>query len=642
MIRPIRISLAIAVACAIANVRPAVGELYRLSGPGYKASLANGTFTYYARGSARPAMTYSLDSIKLGTETISFGKPNSVIAANDAVCLYYSDVISESYTALHKGIEQCWVINKRPRSPGSVVIQGRFHSPYDAASSLSGLSFLGERGRPVFHYSRAIAIDSLGRTINCQTNISKGKLTISISESYVKSAVFPILVDPVVGPEMPICPLFGPARGVQENIEVAAGSTNCLAVWQDARSGSGLDIFAARFTETGTVLDQTAIPVANDPAEQTDPAVAWNGQQYLVVWSDKRAGAQHIYAARVTATGEVIDKQGVLISGSEGAQAYPRVASDGSSWFVVWQDSRSASFNIYGCKIGSDGTPGPIFGITTRSDNEETPDVAWNGSNYVVVWRDCRNMVSTSTDIYGCRVAKNGIRLAGDIIVSCNSAGTGGAPGAQDSPRIRAFGSTYFVVWEDYRNDSQTSDVYGARVSSSGAVLDKQGIAISTAAGSQGFPAVGYNGSKLLVAWRDLTSKIVRGARISTSGSLIDTNGITLSQSMSGSTGIAVTAANGVFIVGWARLDPTQADGLISLVSDNGTILSSGTVVTMGLNEQKDYAVAYNGNEYVVVWSQIVSGSHDILAARVSRTGELLTPTPVNLTQTFAGNQKEP
>ena len=639
--RPTQILFAIIVTCHIAAASPAIGSAFELKGHGYMARFSAGRFLYYSQGATSPDMTYTLASVRLGDRRVSFERSPAVVAARNAVACYYPDGISESYTALPTGIEQCWVINVRPRSPGGIVIEGHLRSPHKATSSLSGLSFLGERGRRVLRYGAVTVIDSRNRTFRCLPKLHRGRLTISIPASYVRSAEFPILVDPAVGPEVQIGPTFGPAPGVQENLEVASGPGGSLAVWQDARSGADLDIFASRISSTGDVLDKMGVAVSVASGDQTDPAVAWNGQEYLVVWSDKRSGPQHIYGARVRPTGEVIDKQGLLLSSADGAQAYPRVASDGYGWLVVWQDSRMSSYDIYGRRVSSSG-PEPIYGIATRVDNEESPDVAWNGATYIVVWRDSRNVITTSNDIYGCRVARNGIRLAGDIIVSCDAAGASGAPGMQRNPRVCSFGTTCLVAWEDFRNDVNNPDIYATRVSSTGSVLNKGGIAVCTAPGAQEFPAVSYNGSRLLVAWRDRNDRLVKGARLNTSGVVLDPNGIVLSQTMSGASGIATCSASSTFVVAWAYLDPTEADGVVSLMTDGGSVTNWGTVVTMGLNSEREYAVADNGTEYAVVWSQRVNGSWDILAARFSRSGQLLTPTPVNLTAGFAGNQTQP
>jgi len=72
---------------------------------------------------------------------------------------------------------------------------------------------------------------------------------------------------------------------------------------------------------------------------------------------------------------------------------------------------------------------------------------------------------------------------AGDACAKCTAAGD------QTPPRVTYGGGNWFVVWGDFRSVTE-SDLYGARVSTAGTVLDSAGIAISTEAGDQGEPWV--------------------------------------------------------------------------------------------------------------------------------------------------------
>ena len=609
----------------------------------YRARCENGRFEYYSRSASAPELTYVLGSVRVGDRLIAPTRTPELTTDGNTACYRYGSGISESYTAREEGVEQCWVIDSRPTAGGEIVIEGKIESRHTPVFSEDGWRFVDERGRTVFRYGAVTVIDGAGRTYRCLPDIREGCLRIAVPKSYVDTAEFPILVDPVIGPETPMCPSYGPAPKNQESVECAASPYGYLAVWQDSRGTNGTDIFGCTMTATGQVLDVFSIAISDSVGDQTDPDVAWNGQEYLVVWSDRRTASQHIYAARVRPDGEVIDRQGILLSGTTGNQAYPKVASDESGWLVVWQDVRASSPDIYCCKVEQDGSLSRVYGVSTRLNNEECPDVAWNGSSFFVVWRDYRHEAVSESEIYGCRVAANGVRMASDTLVSCNASGTAGTPGAQRSPRICALGSACFAVWEDCRISPDSSDVYGARVDSAGVVLDRGGVLISGAASDQEAPAVGFNGSNLLAAWREGDSRLVRGARINSSGVVLDPTGFDIFIGMAGSSGVAVSSCSGWFLAGWSSLHVTNSDVLITLVSNGGAVHTpAGRTISMGLNDQQDYAVAYNGNEYAIVWSELVNGVFDIMGARVSRFGALLTPTPVNITSVYAGGQTQP
>ena len=85
-----------------------------------------------------------------------------------------------------------------------------------------------------------------------------------------------------------------------------------------------------------------AVPAAGQ--QRYAPAVAFDGATYLVVWEEQPpAASRDIYAARVSEAGVVLDPVGIPISKAAGNQRAPAVAFDGTSFVVVWQDDRSPS-----------------------------------------------------------------------------------------------------------------------------------------------------------------------------------------------------------------------------------------------------------------------------------------------------------
>lgn len=613
---------------------------YSFKSERYRARVGRGTLEYRSGESARSDMTYALHSVRVGDHRFRLRLTPWLAAHGNVVCCYYGDGVSESYTARPEGIQQCWVVSKRPKAAGDLVIEGSVISPYMPKSSPHGVVFADENGRTALSYGAVTVIDDAGSTYECLPRIQNGRLRITVPADYVARARFPILVDPVVGPEVPICPTFGPADSLQEKVDIAAGPGGYLAVWQDSRGSNGTDIFATRISPTGEVLDPMGIAICTASGNQTDPAVAWNGKQYLVVWTDRQTSLSHIYGARVQPNGEVVDKQGMLLSSTNGTQAYPDVASDGSGWQVVWQQQITGSLDIYGVRVSGDGLVGRIYGLATGTGDEDYPSVAWNGSTFLLVWRDNRTQSTTGTDIYGCRVGRNGIGLPGTAVISCDSTGSVGVTGDQLSPQVCSFGSTFMVVWEDRRTG--TSKIYASRVDSTPKSIDRNGILVSDSTGAQESPSVAYDGTRLLVAWRSSSDLLVRGARVSTSGSVLDPNGRSISSGRANSSGVSV-CANGAFMVGWSNLTPGNSDVLVTPVSGSGVpTYPAGLVASLGLYDQRDYAVAYNGSEYAVVWAQTTNGASHVWGARLSRNGTLLTPNPVSITLNVGGTQSQP
>jgi len=291
---------------------------------------------------------------------------------------------------------------------------------------------------------------------------------------------------------------------------VAFDGTNFLVVWTDERNGDGLDIYGTRVSPAGAVLDPAGIAICAGPYNQDCPAVAFDGTNFLVVWGDG-----DICGARVTSTGAVLDPAGIAICAGPYTQDCPAVAFDGTNFLVVWTDWRNDSRDIYACRVSPAGTvldPAGI-GICTSGDRQESPAVAFDGTNFLVTWMDERG---GTRDIYGCRVSPAGAVLDPKGIGICTSGFR------QESPAVAFDGTNFFVAWMDWR--TIFADIYGARLRPDGTVADSADIAISTEPFDQNCPAVAFDGANLLVVWQDWSGDgwDICGCRVSPAGTVFD------------------------------------------------------------------------------------------------------------------------
>src|SRR5262249_642917 len=139
------------------------------------------------------------------------------------------------------------------------------------------------------------------------------------------------------------------------------------------------------------VLDPS-MALATGPNVEAMPAAAYDGQNYFVVWSDTRGADPDVYGARVTPDGQGLDPLGIPISTAPGAPLAPNVAFDGQNYLVVWLDKHTATATdpyfaqIYGSRVTPAGVVLDEIPIFTQPGFWQPPAIAFGGGSYLVVW----------------------------------------------------------------------------------------------------------------------------------------------------------------------------------------------------------------------------------------------------------------
>ena len=424
------------------------------------------------------------------------------------------------------------------------------------------------------------------------------------------------------------------AAGFKWYPALAFDGENFLVVWQDD-CGSTIDIYGARVTPAGVVLDSTGIAISTEAWSQEIPGLAFDGESFLVVWQDDRvSGYRDIYGARVTPAGVVLDSAGVAISAAARYQDSPAVAFDGHSFLAVWHDDRSAPYrDIYGARV----TPAAVvldsagIVISTAAYGQYEPVVAFDGTNSLVVWEDERT--GGAYDIYGARVTTAG------VVLDPTGFAISTAAGVQWSPALAFDGTNFLVVWGDKRTGAY--DIYGARVTPAGAVLDSAGIAISTAAGDQRSPALAFDGENFLVAWQDNrsdTNSNIYGARVTPAGVVLDPAGIAISTAAEYQQSPALAFDGQNVLVAWQdqRGGGGHDDIYGARVTPAGDVLdTAGIAISTATGEQRFAVLAFDGENFLVVWETYYEG---VRAARVTPAGVVLDPTGITVTTALVGD----
>lgn len=414
---------------------------------------------------------------------------------------------------------------------------------------------------------------------------------------------------------------------------VAFDGANYLVVWSDARDRSNTDLWASRVAADGTVIDTLAFPIVATPGAQLRPAVTFDGTRYIVVWEDYKVdvgGAESdIRAALVSTSGNVTLLGGV--AGSAANETLPAIDSNGNGALVTWVENGQ----VVGSML-SGSAFGPKFAVTSSAEVKRDPAIeSIPGGNYFVVYTQLS--ATTADDTYGQVVAPSSALVGGAITISNGVVPTRNASVSFDGTNFQVVFSSYFTG----------VDIYGTRVTPAGAVLDTHlegmtaigGRLIYDGTNYQETPSIACTSSGCLVVWQDkrnlpTTGYDLYGQRLSTSMTTIGSDFPISTADLSQLQVRTIVGAGDYFVV-WRD---ARAGGNAALkiggtrVSTSGVVASpNGELINRGNNSQFGIALARNDSTIVVGWNDARSlWGDDILSTRITASGAINTPSTVS------------
>jgi len=284
---------------------------------------------------------------------------------------------------------------------------------------------------------------------------------------------------------------------------VGFDGTNYLMVWQDCGEPCNNDLFGMFVSPAGS---NVGLPFNISGAIEEIGGLASDGSDYLIVYFKEvnpSTGDSKVYG-RLVSTGGTVGAE-ITISAGFGDFGVNNVAFDGTNYLVVWVDDNNDT-EVRGRFVSSTGTPGTEFSINSssfHSDNLVT--VVFDGTNYLVVWEDqVGGFPDGEWDLVAQRLDTSGNAVGGVIPVST-------AVGSQHFPAVAFDGNSFLVTWTDMRNDLNGDFICdgdeGTCLDIRGQFLSQSGdllgleFAINEGPGNQFASPVSFGGSKYLIVW---------------------------------------------------------------------------------------------------------------------------------------------
>lgn len=176
------------------------------------------------------------------------------------------------------------------------------------------------------------------------------------------------------------------------------------------------------------------ISVTLRAADQLYPSVAFDGENFLVVWQEMKPDSQNqICGKRVDLSGEFIDQEPILISPHEDNALKPAVSFGSENYLVIWKDSTNNMINgarvsQSGAVVNNDIAIFKIDPILTLQNSS----VVFDGINFMTAIFLCPY-------IWYNRISQSGVVIDTGKVYCCD---------ASRDPQV-VFGDTcHLVVWK--------------------------------------------------------------------------------------------------------------------------------------------------------------------------------------------------
>lgn len=399
---------------------PGDGTLWAL-GAKYKASFGRDGATFIPAFGAHAPKNYphalSPDRVTIGGQPLAL-ETSSAERIDDRVVLQRGAFL-ERYDLELDSMEQSFVFESLPGT-GDLVLHILVASELEGIESESGLAFESDFG--TLTYSRAIAIDAQGRRFDAPTHLVDGAIRIEVAAADLASAMFPLVIDPVIGT------LYANLNTDDlRNTDSAWDEFNgCwLITWTKWFSATDNDVYARRVpADIGFTVDST---IDFTGASWNVPRCAHlaSAHQFMVVASVVSGNNVSILCRSVTPSGavNVLGTQ-LNISGPDaGAKTNPDIGGDSISdsttaYCVVWEREHPDNFTTHiACRLLLP-TGAPVGANATYITNSHpiwtsvlpTVSKSSNGLEWLIAYTF--NDPLSKADTWAARMSVNGSLLA--------------------------------------------------------------------------------------------------------------------------------------------------------------------------------------------------------------------------------------
>lgn len=237
---------------------------------------------------------------RVGGEVLAIGRDEAPQVAGSVVT-YARGAVVETYEARADGVEQSFVLAERPAVAGDLVVRGRITTALPlVANGDDEVRFAAACGAGV-SFGAVTGIDADGATVRGAMRCRGDELELTLPASFVQSASYPLVLDPLVGTAFLIGddPLYADVRPA---IAYDAGTSRFLVVWAVDVPASfpspALCQIRGQFVNAGGGAIGNPLLLTTTAASFSSPKIAAvnASDRFLVAWSGENVVAGIAYA----------------------------------------------------------------------------------------------------------------------------------------------------------------------------------------------------------------------------------------------------------------------------------------------------------------------------------------------------------
>lgn len=244
---------------------------------------------------------------------------------------------------------------------------------------------------------------------------------------------------------------------------------------------------------TSSIIKAQEFPITTGNYVKSPGGVAYDGTNYLIGIVGDNVNSKSITAQLLSPTGSLVGSR--ISIGATGASPY--VAFDGTNYLMLWSnysgsdgDNIKATDTVFGQFISTSGnlvgSHFPIF-IDANISSPKGGCLVFSDSNYIIVFK--RNRID-----YVQSLSKTGSLIGYPLQLSQNEV---------NDNSIGFDGTNFLVVWASHEDYGYQQDVYGQFISKTGALVGSNFTIDHGNMASDNPVSIAYDGSRYLVAFHE-------------------------------------------------------------------------------------------------------------------------------------------